>query len=379
MIDDRRVLLLTQRFQAHPQLQRVKTTGGLQRFGHQVRHTRFFVELRVQVGRLIAHQLVVTRFFQQERAAADGLEELLVEVQGDGIHQLDAVQVVTILLRHQQRAAPGRINVYPDVLLSGQLCNRTQRVNSTGIGCTCRCDDRQNLLAVRVALLNFRRQIGQIHAGKFVRFHLHHGLVAQTHQRHVFLHGEVCVFGAQHANFAQISHQTVLLNGVTLTREERIASQHQAHQVALGTAAGEDTCVAGLITHAGTQPLDQLDLNNGCGRALIPGVHTLVSGVDQHFRRLAYHQAWAVQVRHTLRVMNGQAVFQEELHGAFNRRFVAQPFRVEIQLNTVAQFCDRFALVHLRLFQPLHHSLSALFDRLLISFNALRRGEQNWV
>jgi hypothetical protein len=41
--------------------------------------------------------------------------------------------------------------------------------------------------------------------------------------------------------------------------------------------------------------------------------------------------------------MNGQAVFQEELNGAFNRRFVAQPFRVEIQLNTVAQFRDRFA------------------------------------
>ena len=112
---------------------------------------------------------------------------------------------------------------------------------------------------------------------------------------------------------------------------------------------------------------------------MIPGVHTLVGGVNQHFRRLANHQAWAVQVRHALRVMNGQAVFQEELHGAFNRRFVAQPFRVEIQLNTVAQLRDRFALVHLRLFQPLHYSLSALFNRLLVSFNALRRGEQNWV
>jgi hypothetical protein len=41
--------------------------------------------------------------------------------------------------------------------------------------------------------------------------------------------------------------------------------------------------------------------------------------------------------------MNGQTVFQEELNGAFNRRVVAQPFRVEIQLNTVAQFRDRFA------------------------------------
>ena len=321
----------------------------------------------------------MTCFFQQERAAADGLEELLVEVQRDGIHQLNTVQVMTILLRHQQRAAPGRINVYPDVLLRRQFSNRTQRVDSTGIGGTGCRDDRQNLLAVRVALRNFRRQIGQIHTGEFIRFHLHHGLVAQTHQRHVFLHGEVRVFGAQYADLTQIAHQTVLLNGVTLTREERITGQHQTHQVALSAAAGENTCVASLITHAGTQPFDQFDLNDGCGRALIPGVHTLVSGVNQHFCRLAYDQTWAVQVRHTLWVMNGQAVFQEELNGAFNRRFVAQPFRVEIQLNTVAQFRDRFALVHLRLFQPLHHSLSALFNRLLISVNALRRGEQNWV
>ena len=302
-----------------------------------------------------------------------------MEVQGDGIHQLDTVQVVTILLRHQQRAAPGRINVHPDILFRSQLSNSTQRIDSTRIGRTGRGHNRQDLLAVRVALFDFRRQIGEIHAGEFVSFHLHHGLVAQTHQRHVFLHGEVGIFRTQHADLTQIACQTVLLNRVALTRKERVTRQHQPHQVTLGAAAGEDACVASLITHAGTQPFDQFDLNDGCGRALIPGVHTLVSGVDQHFRRLAYHQAWAVQVRHTLRVMNGQTVFQEELHGAFDRRFVAQPFRVEIQLNTVAQLRDRFALVHLRLFQPLHHSLSALFNRLLVSFNALRRGEQNWV
>ena len=269
--------------------------------------------------------------------------------------------------------------MYPDILFRSQLSNSTQRIDSTRIRCAGRGHNRQDLFAVRVALFDFRRQIGEIHAGEFISFHLHHGLVAQTHQRHVFLHGEVGVFRAQHANFAQIAHQTVLLYRVALTREERITRQHQAHQVTLGAAAGEDACVASLITHAGTQPFDQLDLNNGCGRALIPGVHTLVGGVNQHFRRLAYNQAWAVQVRHALRVMNGQTVFQEELHGAFNRRFVAQPFRVEIQLNTVAQLRDRFALVHLRLFQPLHHSLSALFNRLLVSFNALGRGEQNWV
>ena len=40
----------------------------------------FFIELGVQIGRLITHQLVMARVLQQECAAADGLEELLMEV-----------------------------------------------------------------------------------------------------------------------------------------------------------------------------------------------------------------------------------------------------------------------------------------------------------
>ena len=63
MIDDLRVLFLTQRFQTHPQLQGIETAGGLQRFGDQIRHAVFFIELGVQIGRLVAHQLVVARVF----------------------------------------------------------------------------------------------------------------------------------------------------------------------------------------------------------------------------------------------------------------------------------------------------------------------------
>ncbi|MPN51616.1 hypothetical protein SDC9_199264 [bioreactor metagenome] len=85
-----------------------------------------------------------------------------------------------------------------------------------------------------------------------------------------------------------------------LAGEEGIARQHQAHQVALGTAAGKHAGVARRIAHLLAQPFDQLDLNDGGGRALVPGVHALVGGVDQHFRRLANHQARAVQVRHAL-------------------------------------------------------------------------------
>lgn len=55
-----------------------------------------------------------------------------------------------------------------------------------------------------------------------------------------------------------------------LTGEEGVARQHQAHQVALGAAAGEDAGVARRKTDPGAQPFDQLHLDNGCRRALIP-------------------------------------------------------------------------------------------------------------
>ncbi len=64
--------------------------------------------------------------------------------------------------------------------------------------------------------------------------------------------------------------QPILLDGVPLTGEEGVARQHQAHQVALGTAAGEDAGVARRKTDPGAQPFDQLHLDNGCRRALIP-------------------------------------------------------------------------------------------------------------
>ncbi len=379
VVDDLRVFLLAQRFQAHPQLQRVKATGGLQRFGYQVRYASLFVKLRVQVSRLIAHQLIVTRFFQQECAAADGLEELLVEVQGNGIHQLDTVEVIAILFRHQQCAAPGRIHVNPDILLRRQFRNRPQRINSARVGGSCGGNDRQNLFTVGIALRDFRSQIGQIHARTFVSFHLDNGLIAEAHQRHILLHGEVRAVGAQHPDLTQIAHQTILLDGVALTRKESIARQHQTHHVALGAAAGEDTGVAWLVPQTGTQPLDQFYLDNGRRRALIPGVHALVSGVDHHFRRLAYHQAWAVEVRHTLRMVHRQAVLQEIFNGTLDGGLVTQPFRAEIQVDTFAQFGDRFTLVHFRLFQPLHNRLGALLDGLLIGFDALRRRRQNRV
>ncbi|MNP53310.1 hypothetical protein D3C76_1477760 [compost metagenome] len=111
-----------------------------------------------------------------------------MEVQRDGIHQLDAVQIVAIFIGHQQRAAPGRIHVHPNLLFCGHLSDSTQRIDGARVGSPGGGNNRQNLLTVGIALGNFCRQIVQVHARTFVGFHLNDRLVAQTEQRHVLLH-----------------------------------------------------------------------------------------------------------------------------------------------------------------------------------------------
>ena len=121
-----------------------------------------------------------------------------MEVQGDGIHQLQAVQIVAIFLRQQQRAAPCRIDVHPDIILGRQRGDVAQRIDSAGVGGAGGSDDRQDLFAVGFRLSDLLCQIGHVHTGVFVGFHLGHALVAQAEQRHVLLYGEVGVFRAEH-------------------------------------------------------------------------------------------------------------------------------------------------------------------------------------
>ena len=166
---------------------------------------------------------------------------------------------------------------------------------------------------------------------------------------------------------------------MSLASKEGVARQHQAHQVTLGAAAGEYARIACRITHLLTKPFDQFDLNDRGRRALVPGVHTLVSGVDQHFRRLANHQTWAVQVRHALSMVNQQAVFEKVFNRTLNSGLVAQALRRKIQVDTFTQLLNGFALIHLRLLQPFNDRLRTLLDSVLIGGDALRRAGQNRV
>ncbi|SLW10671.1 Uncharacterised protein [Klebsiella pneumoniae] len=79
-----------------------------------------------------------------------------------------------------------------------------------------------------------------------------------------------------------------------------------------------------------------------------------------------------MQVRHALRVMHRQAVFQEVLDRTINRRLVTQTLFVKFKGDTLTQLVNAFPLIHLRLLQPLHNGLAGLLDNLLIGFNALR-------
>lgn len=60
----------------------------------------------------------------------------------------------------------------------------------------------------------------------------------------MFFCTEKWAFSEHKTLYLRISWQPILLDGVPLTGEEGVARQHQAHQVALGAAAGEDAGVA---------------------------------------------------------------------------------------------------------------------------------------
>src|SRR5476649_1307669 len=62
------------------------------------------------------------------------------------------------------------------------------------------------------------------------------------------------IFRTKDFHLSQVTHQTVLLDRVSLTGEESVARQHQPHQVTLGATAGEHTCIASLIADLSTQP-----------------------------------------------------------------------------------------------------------------------------
>ena len=111
-----------------------------------------------------------------------------MEVQGNGVHALNAVQIVAVLLREQQRAAPCRIHVQPDLMFRRYAGDSTQWVDSARVGSAGGGDDRHDLLAVSLRFGNFRFQVSDVHPRKFVGFHQRHGAVAEAHQRHVLLH-----------------------------------------------------------------------------------------------------------------------------------------------------------------------------------------------
>ena len=177
----------------------------------------------------------------------------------------------------------------------------SRRVDSARVGGAGGSDDRHDLLAVSLRLRNLRLQVGHVHPREFVGFHQRYRAVAEAPSAPCSSAPRSGRFPSTRLCTCGYPRQPILLDGVPQTGEG-VARQHQAHQVALSAAAGEDAGVApaGKLD-PGAQPFDQLHLDNGCRRALIPGVHALVGGVNQHFRRLANHQARAVQVRHALR------------------------------------------------------------------------------
>ncbi len=180
------------------------------------------------------------------------------------------------------------------------------------------------------------------------------------------------VFRAQDFVLADIPRQPILLDGVPQTRR-REASRASIRPIRLlWVPPLVKTPASPAENRPGAQPFDQLHLDNGCRRALIPGVHALVGGVNQHFARLANHQARAVQVRHALRDNRQGCLSGKYSIAPINRRLVTQTLFVKFKGDTLHAARQRFSPdTSQGLLQPLHNGLAGLLDNLLIGFNAL--------
>lgn len=117
------------------------------------------------------YQFVMVCVFQQECVVVDGLEELFMEVQGNGIYQFQIVKVVVILFRQQQGVVSGCVNVQLDLMFCSDIGDVVQWVDSVCVGGVGGGDDCYDLFVVSLCLCNFCLQVGYVYLCEFVGFY----------------------------------------------------------------------------------------------------------------------------------------------------------------------------------------------------------------
>nr|BFF16837.1 hypothetical protein GCM10025730_03580 [Promicromonospora thailandica] len=289
-VDERTDAVRAEGPQRDPELEGVEPAGGLQGLVDLVEVGVGLAVLlpRVEVVGVPGDGRQVGTLAHDQRAGGHGLEERLVEVDGDAAGSLDAGQQVAARGADQEAAAVGGVDVQPRADGVAQVGHGAERVDAAAVGGAGGRDDGDHDVA---GALDVDQGAGQgvgAHAAVGVGADGDHGVVGQAEQQGGLGDAEVAHAGGQDPHGLQARARPAGL----------LARQEQGLEVRLGAARGEDAVGAtGGEADPARRPLHEAPFHERGDRGLVVGVDR---GVDGGEHRLGAHRGQrhgAVQVR----------------------------------------------------------------------------------
>ena len=241
-----------------------------------------------------------------------------MQVEGDGVGGLQALEALVGLGAEQQAAAVGRVDVEPGAVTHRELGDRGQRVDGPEVGGPGGGDDGQRDLVAPGERVQGRAEGVGTHPAFGVGRDRDHAALAETEDRGVAGDGEVRLIGGEDAQPAGGEGRDAVEVGIGVeaAAQDLVAGEQQAHEVGLGPAGGQDAGAgAGVADGAGQGPDDML-LDLAGGGRLVPGVEGLVERGHRGLGGDADGEGRAVQVRGAVRMRGiGGAPGQEAAEG----------------------------------------------------------------
>ena len=189
----------------------------------------------------------------------------------------------------------------PHVVCNTDLDQLLDRVDAAVVGGSGGGGNQERNISSLLVLFYKLAEGSYIHPLLAVHRNVHYSLVAKAQEMGALLHGEVGYLGHIHAKLVEVVRQTFLLNIMLQdTVAEPVTGQGNSCLVGLGTARCEYTVCTLVVAVETAQMADNLKLNLGGHRRLIPGVHGLVECRDYDLSCQCLQKGWAVQVCHVV-------------------------------------------------------------------------------
>ena len=256
----------------------------------------------------VPHRLGVAH---DDRAGADRLEPRLVEVDRDRVGALDARQQVAPTRGREQPASVRGVHMEPCVVSRAHVGDAVDRVDRTEVGGARGGHDGHRQQVVRGGTGERVGEREGVHAVQVVGGHQHDRLGAETHDARGLLHAEVALGRREDAQARQRGGQR--RRGVALGEARLAPGQQQRLQVRLRATAREDAVGLRAEADAAGGPVDQLALDQGAARALVPRVERGVDGRDEHLGEQRRHDHGAVEVGGVAGVVEPDGVVEVDL------------------------------------------------------------------